>query len=114
MDRVPVESSRLNVRLAFWSTITSPGAKNLTQCPLVSTYAGSFGPALAGRTTEPEQLLNATIPVKSTVAAEAGAAPATIPMVALISVIEHRPRSRLTIAVFLPVTPRAPGAAIRL
>jgi hypothetical protein len=40
------------------------------------TRAGSFGCEFAVRTTEPEQLLNATIPVKSTALID-GPAPAT-------------------------------------
>src|SRR5690349_16340541 len=66
MLRVPAELSRLKVRLDAWLTITSPAAKNFTQWPFDMTSAGSLGSELAVRTTAPEQLLNATMPVKST------------------------------------------------
>ena len=57
----PDELSRLNVRLELWSRITSPAAMNRTQCPLVITSAGLDRLVLTGRTSEPEQLLSATI-----------------------------------------------------
>lgn len=65
---LPAELSRLNVRDDGWSTTTSPGPGNplSRQCPLDMTRAGSVGWESGTRTTDPEQLLSATVPAKVT------------------------------------------------
>src|SRR6478609_5072234 len=64
----PEALSRVKVREDGWSTTTSPGPgkPDSRQCPLESTRAGSVGAASGERTTEPEQLLSATVPAKVT------------------------------------------------
>src|SRR6478609_4616022 len=65
---LPEALSRVNVRVDGRSTRTSPGPGNPVsrQCPLESTRAGSVGAESGERTTEPEQLLSATVPAKVT------------------------------------------------
>src|SRR4051794_19722040 len=81
----PEAVSRVKLRVDGWSTITSPapGKPLSRQWPLESTSAGSVSAEPGVRTTEPEQLLSATVPAKVTAfgalagdAAAAGAAPA--------------------------------------
>src|SRR5882757_526674 len=65
---VPAELSRLKVRVEARSTMTWPavGMPVSRQWPLDSTRAGSSASEAGMRMTEPEQLLSATVPAKST------------------------------------------------
>ncbi|GAB3870217.1 hypothetical protein GCM10029964_004320 [Kibdelosporangium lantanae] len=85
-----------------WLRITSLAPMSFTQWPLDITSAGSVSLACGGLTTDPEQLLNATIPVKSALSwtALAGAV-ATEP---IASAVNSAPATRLIIiGGFLPI-----------
>lgn len=100
---LPAELSRLKVRDDGWSTTTSPGpGKPLSrQCPLDMTRAGSVGCESGTRTTDPEQLLSATVPAKPTALALAWCWAPTAVAGAAVAPMRSRPNTAPTRGLFM-------------